>query len=396
MPPFAGRDPRNTIARLSLVLTGFLMILLLASPITASALLGLKDPIQLVNTGVAFGSSVALGGGLALVGAKGLASPFDTQTGSLASLFDAHTGSLLFTIGRVQPGVRVWSVAVGDGFLAVGVSREPSQYFTALGIAYVFNATTGGLVYNLTSPNPEWGGFGQAVGIGDGLIVVGAPFENLGAGNAYVFNAHTGTRMFALTSPNPPGLFGSSVNVDHGLIVVGAPYDQESAGSVYVFNDNTGSLLLTLTNPNPSPVTVYGRGGFGSSVSIGGGLIVAGAPYEGAVGFLPPPGNAFVFDARTGSLVSTLANPDAQHGGLFGWSVSMSGGIIAVGAPQLHVRGYAAAGEAFVFNAHTGSLRSVLTSPNLGTGERFGWSVSVDRSLVLVGAPNPNNPFSFQ
>src|SRR5438876_593103 len=139
MSPFAGRDLRITIARLGLVLTGFLMILLLASPVTASAFPGLKDPIQLVNSGGAFGSSVALGGGLAFVGAKGL-----------ASLFDTHTGSLLFTIG-VQSGVRVWSVAVGDGFLVVGESREPSQYFPALSNAYVFNATTGGLVYNLTS-----------------------------------------------------------------------------------------------------------------------------------------------------------------------------------------------------------------------------------------------------
>jgi len=382
MSPYAGRDLRITIARLSLVLTGFLMILLLASPVTASALPGLRDPIQLVNTGVGFGSSVALGGGLALVGVKGLASAFDT-----------HTGSLLFTIGRVQLGVRVWSVAVGDGFLVVGVSREPSQYFTALGNAYVFNATTGGLVYNLTSPNPEWGGFGRAVGIGDGLIVVGAPFENLGAGNAYVFNAQTGTRMFSLTGPNPPGLFGSSVSVDHGLIVVGGPYDQDRAGSVYVFDDHTGSLLLTLRNPNPNPISVFGRGGFGSSVSIGDGLIVAGAPYEGAGVVTPGPGSAFVFNARTGGLTSRLANPSGQLAGLFGESVSVGSGMIAVGAPQLPVSGYAAAGEAFVFNAHTGGLRSVLTSPNIGTSELFGWSVSVDRSLVLVGAPNTPSDF---
>src|SRR2546430_16523302 len=90
MSSYSGRDPGITIVRLSLVLTGFLMILLLASPVTASAVPGLKDPIQLVNTGFAFGSSVALGAGLALVGAKGL-----------ASLFDAHTGSLLFTVGQI-------------------------------------------------------------------------------------------------------------------------------------------------------------------------------------------------------------------------------------------------------------------------------------------------------
>src|SRR2546430_16300788 len=70
MSSYSGRDPGITIVRLSLVLTGFLMILLLASPVTASAVPGLKDPIQLVNTGFAFGSSVALGAGLGLVGAK--------------------------------------------------------------------------------------------------------------------------------------------------------------------------------------------------------------------------------------------------------------------------------------------------------------------------------------
>ena len=111
---------------------------------------------------------------------------------------------------------------------------------------------------------------------------------------------------------------------------------------------------------------------FGLSVSIGDGFIVAGAPYEGAVGPLAGPGNSFVFNARTGSLLSTLANPDAQRAGLFGESVSVGGGMIVVGAPHILVSGYAAAGEAIVFNVIRADSRQYSRVP---TRENMDFSV---------------------
>src|SRR5436853_397992 len=167
-----------------------------------------------------------------------------------------------------------------------------------------------------------------------------------------------------LTSPNaqPAGQFGSSVAINEGdpIVVVGAPFETANAlshaGHAYVLDTTTG-LITTLTTPNAQT-----GGLFGISVSISGTTVVVGAPDETA-NALPRAGHAYVFDTTDGSLTTTLTSPTAQSVGVFGISVSIGGTTVAVGAPFETANLQPSAGHAYVFDASTGSPITTLTSP---------------------------------
>jgi outer membrane protein assembly factor BamB len=246
-------------------------------------------------------------------------------------------------------------------------------------IAHVAYAASGGIP--LTSPNPKVSGdFGHSVATSDTTVVVGAPFEDVGtkvdAGKAYLFDATTGDLIGTLTSPSPlfEGLFGSSVAISGTTVVVGAPSEDRA----YVFDSTSGALISTLISPSP-----LAGGGFGSSVAISDTTVVVGAQSE------PTGGHVYVFEATTGDLIRTLASPDGQAGGGFGHSLAISDTTVVVGAPGESPGNAFASGRAYVFDASTGSLITTLTSPNTPIDGFFGSSVGVfvDDATVVVGAP---------
>ncbi len=294
------------------------------------------------------------------------------------------------------------AVSEGDPIVVVGASLEsagtPAQ--PEAGHAYVLDTTTG-LITALTSPTPQFDGeFGFSVAVSGTTVVVGAPDESAGtpaqpeAGHAYVFDATDGSLITTLTSPTPQasGEFGFSVAVSGTTVVVGAHREsagtpaQPFAGHAYVFDATDGSLITTFTSPNAQTV-----GLFGDSVAVGGTTVVVGAPQESAgTPAQTRAGHAYVFDATDGSLITTLTSPNAQTDGVFGLSVAVSEDpIVVVGAPQesAGTPAHTEAGHAYVFDASTGFLTTTLTSPNAQDVGRFGDSVAVGGTTVVVGAP---------
>src|SRR3989442_10363087 len=75
---------------------------------------------------------------------------------------------------------------------------------------------------------------------------------------------------------------------------------------------------IQLTSPNPQKL-----GSFGSSVATDGRLVVVGSPFETAG--QPFSGRVYIFNAKTGDLLFTLASPNPDLGGNFGWSVAVDG-----------------------------------------------------------------------
>jgi hypothetical protein len=188
-----------------------------------------------------------------------------------------------------------------------------------------------------------------------------------------------------LASPNAQldGHFGYSSALNGKLDIVGAPFENVSgltnAGHAYVFGKN-GSLASTLVSGNAQ------KGGlFGSSVALGRGFVAVGARGETANGKAGA-GAVYLFNDTSYSLIRKLVSPNAQQGGGFGWSVAAVGRILVVGAPQETVGGDYAAGDSYVFNASSGALISSLSSPNVQSEGFFGWSVAVSGSIVMVGA----------
>jgi hypothetical protein len=266
----------------------------------------------------------------------------------------------------------------------------------ALSVMLFLPAASADSTITLTSPNAQHNGqfgFSVAVNEGDPLVVVGAPDETAnalaGAGHAYVLDTTTGL-ITTLTSPTPQSTvsergFGHSVSISGTTVVVGAPDETANAlagaGHAYVFNATDGSLITTLTSPN-----AQSNGEFGFSVSISGTTVVVGAPDETA-NALAVAGHAYVFDALTGSPIASLTSPYAQAGGAFGTSASVSCNTVVVGALGETANGQTGAGHAYSFDATTGFLTTTLTSPNAQGGGQFGTSVAVSGTTVVTGAP---------
>jgi hypothetical protein len=124
-------------------------------------------------------------------------------------------------------------------------------------------------------------------------------------------------------------------------------------------------------------------------VAISGTTVVVGAYSENASGYVSA-GHAYVYKgtAPTGTLIATLTSPNAQPGGDFGYSVAISGTTVVVGAMFESASGYVGAGHAYAFKdaAPAGTLIATLTSPNSQTDGRFGSSVAVSGTTVVVGA----------
>ena len=345
---------------------------------------------------------------------------------------------------------------------ATGVNGDPFNNLTSFsGAAYVYvrngaswvqqaylkASNTGGL----TSSFDEFGdGFGWAVAISGDTIVIGAPQEDssatgvngnqsdnstLGSGAAYVFvregtNWHQQAYLKASNSGSTD-IFGVSVAISGDTIVVGA-VDEDSnatgvngaqnnnstmqAGAAYVFV-REGSNWIQQAYLKASNTPASGQSGqsteerFGYAVAVSGDTVVVGAMDEdsAATGVngdqfnnaAPNAGAAYVF-VREGTNWSQQAYLKASNTGAgdqFGWSVSVSGDTIVVGAQRedssaTGVNGNQSnntssdSGAAYVFvRAGTNwAQQAYLKASNTGAMDRFGTSVSISGDTVVVGS----------
>ena len=346
-----------------------------------------------------FGTATAMAGVRVAVGAPGETAAGLNYAGN-AYVFNTKTSAVtdLSSPNAQFEGNFGSSIAISGTTVVVGAPDENVSGQASAGRAYVFSATTGHLIQTLSSPNSQADGkFGSSVAVAGGRVLVGAPDETVSAltdaGRAYVFSASKGHLIATLTSANAQsdGKFGTAVGISGATVIVGAPGETVSghvgAGHAYVLKATSGALLETLSSPNVANDVSYSTGGFGSSVAISGSTAVVGAPLEPAtVGQLA--GNAYVFKATTGALLSTLTNPDPQIGGKFGFSVAISGKTAIVGAWGNYVSGDEQAGNASIFHATSGSLIVTITSASPQVHGDFGWSVAISGSKAAVGASN--------
>ncbi|MGE3757614.1 MAG: hypothetical protein AB7H97_07655 [Pseudobdellovibrionaceae bacterium] len=181
----------------------------------------------------------------------------------------------------------------------------------------------------------------------------------------------------------------SAVSLSGSTLALGSAYNN-GEGAVYIYRWNgsawTFSQKLTYPLSDSAPQ-------FGLSLSLSGAILAVGAPSYSAGGdaAFDRSGAAFVFrdNGSTFSLDSTVTLGAGNTNKGFGSSVSVSGNFLAVGAPQAITKESLGAGTVYVYQLAAGSatLTKTLTAPNGATGERFGDSVSLLGSSLAVGAP---------
>lgn len=224
--------------------------------------------------------------------------------------------------------------------------------------------------------------------------------------------------------PGQNDLFGSRVAVDGDTIAVAAPLESSDArgvnqdavnnnalqsGAVYVFVRNGGAWTQQayLKASNSEQKDQFGRG-----LALDGDTLVVGAPYEDSAATGPAgdessnaqedSGAVYVF-VRSGGSWSQQAylkafNTTAEDN--FGFSVSINGDTLAVGAPgegSLGTTingtgqddGATTAGAAYIFK-RTGTSwtqEAYLKASNTERYDTFGYSVSISSNTAVVGAP---------
>ena len=353
-----------------------------------------------------FGTSVAVSGSTIVVGA-----PFDSIGSSFvqgsAYVFNRQGGSWvesqkLTASDGAGADLFGFSVAIDGSTIVVGAQGDNIGNNLTQGSAYVFNRHGGSWVETqklIASDGAAGDQLGNSVAVSGPTIVVNALLDsvagNTAQGSAYVFNRQGGSwiEMQKLTASDGEAgdQFGKSVAVNSSTIVVGAPFDDVGGnfnqGSAYVFNRQGGSWIETkkLTASDGAPGNQ-----FGWSVAVSGSNIVVGA-VNNNIGGNVIPSSAYVFDRRGGSWIETqkLNASDERMDDFFGWSVAVSGSTIVVGA-IFNVAGIGNQGSAYVFNRQGGSWVETqkLIASDRAAGDRFGWSVVVSGSTIVVGAAN--------
>jgi hypothetical protein len=206
--------------------------------------------------------------------------------------------------------------------------------------------------------------------------------------------------------------FGYSVATSGSTVVVGAPYHEANSepysGAVYVFQVPAAGWASATQTAELTDSTLGGKVELGFSVAISsdGHTIVAGAPAGSEVPGNPngvaSQGTVDVFTSSgtwattsTPAARLTVSTPESTLGGELGWSVAIDGSTIVAGAPDDPT--YPSYGDAYVFDEPGGgwsgalTQSAVLTASSLSTNnsgeDELGWSVGISGNTIVVGAP---------
>ncbi|MDC3952562.1 FG-GAP repeat protein [Polyangium jinanense] len=295
----------------------------------------------------AFGYSVAISGDIAIVGAPN--GDDQAENAGAAYVFVREGGAWKEQQKLVSPkpemiGSFGTSVAIVGTIALVGASREDGVGFDS-GAAYIFVRDASGDMWGLQKVLLPADGtpshFGASVALSADAAVVGAPRDNAGmpvpVGAAYVFDRAEGAwpleQILAADDAGEQDYFGISVAISGDTTLVGAAGDDdvaEDGGAAYVFSrvDKLWSAPQKLV---PSAVEKFGR--FGMATSISGdvalvGTYLAGPNVTGA-------GSAYVFVREDGVFAHDhrLLASDGVDGDFFGIAVAVSVDTVLIGAP---------------------------------------------------------------
>ena len=132
-----------------------------------------------------------------------------------------------------------------------------------------------------------------------------------------------------------------------------------------------------------------GSDSFGISIAASASTIYVGATKDDDSG--SNTGSVYLY-SMDGSFINKIIAPDAATTGAgaeFGKSISVSTTELVIGA-HFHLENGSQAGAAYIFTT-SGTFVAKLLAPDGASADRFGGSVAVDGSAVLVSAYNDDN-----
>jgi outer membrane protein assembly factor BamB len=330
--------------------------------------------------------------GLPLIGALGAALPVHAQTPA-----PTETRKLRPADGAAND--RFGSAVALDGTRALVGAIFDDDSATDAGSAYLYDIQTGALLRKLLAGGPvtevfgfERDFFGHAVALRGSLAVVGAANSSaagMSSGALYIFDADTGAQRakllpFATRRNELPsgGQMGFSVALSNNRIVTGAPGDSaraDGAGAMYLYDASTLALVAKVFAADAGTADNFAR-----VVAASGDVAVASSMFDDDLG--TDAGAVYVFDAVSGQQRFKLRAADGAAQDLFGLSLAAHGSLLAVGAPFDDDLGDGS-GAVYLFDSTTGQQLAKFTPADGAAGDRFGWSVGLTATHLVVGTP---------
>lgn len=298
-------------------------------------------------------------------------------------------GSVSFADVEIQADERI--TLPGTASLGLSLDLDGERALVGeWGRAYAFESGPGGwgLDSELIPTSPLAGSqYGVSVALDGDRALVGA---SAGDGAVVVFDRIGGVwvETAVLTAPDLIGAgfddrFGASMDIDPvmGRLVVGAPEDDTAGvdtGVVHIFESGPGgySLAATISSPVPSYLS-----GFGTQVAIDGDTLAVSATggVVEEVYLFSRIGGVWTHDT---TLVGQNPTGSPSHViGNFGYSLSLCGTTLAVGAPKPTVLG----GAVIVFEeGGAGWSQTDYLVPSLRNQVRVGVSVALKGDVLIA------------
>jgi uncharacterized repeat protein (TIGR01451 family) len=370
-------------------------------------------PVGSLEPDAHFGSSVAVDGDRAVVGAPGTNSAFvfvNTPDGwELEAVLEPPPyGGAAFDVEYRTFG---HSVAIENDVIVVGAPRSRisnGSFWYEEGAGCVFRRSVAGvwvLEHQLMVWNASYLGdthYGSSVAISGDTIIGGAPDDTRfgepnESGSAFVFRYAAGSWYFEqrLTSSFQiaEDHFGAAVDIDGDTAVVGAP-DREillstDAGRAYVFN-RSGTSWSQVTDLVAGDPGIFDH--FGSAVSVAGSRILVGSPDDDHTGGTDA-GSSYLFlgSGSSWNQAAKLTAGDADAGDRFGAAVAVSASDGAlIGAPEDNLGMLDIdAGSAYFFKPVTTvwTEDQKIVHAETAISDLFGSAVALDGAVAFVGAP---------
>ncbi|MCC6761301.1 MAG: hypothetical protein IT252_08795 [Chitinophagaceae bacterium] len=330
-----------------------------------------------------------------------------------------------------------YAVSIFGNTLAVGAYQEDEDAaggntLTNAGSAYVFYQDQGGsrnwgqvqkLVAGTRAASDY---FGYAIAIYNDKVVVGAYQEDEDAnelntlsnnGSAYVFYKNQGgtdnwglRKKIVNADRGGDDRFGAAVDIYGADIIAGAYLEDHdllssnlvnAAGAAYVFTKgavDTWSQVNKIILEEPAGSITYG-----CKIAVDGDYAVIGAPFESqninsTLPIALQAGAAYLLKKVSGEWIEwkKLVASDRFASDYFGWSVAISGNVVAVGAwwedeDASGLNNKDGAGSVYLFSKDQGGTDNwgqlkKLVAPDRDIDDRFGYSVALDGALLAVGA----------
>ena len=351
-----------------------------------------------------FGSSVAIKGDVAVVGAYGDDCAAGGWCGSAyVYRFDGaawNAEARLTASDAAANDVFGCAVAVSGDLAVVGAYGVDCPAGESCGGAYVyrFDGTGWEEEEKLMAADAALRDyFGMSVAVDGDLIVVGANEDDCAAGSdcgsAYVYRYDPGPPAHwapeaKLTAPDGAARdwFGMSVSVSNNAVVVGAHGDDCSpgvgdCGAAYIYRYDGGSWI--------EEDKLTGADGYGYPVCIDADAVIVGAPWHDCAQGSEC-GEAYIYRYEEDTWIEQgrTTAPDAQAGDLLGRSVSISGDLAVASATGVDCTAGDLCGSVTVsyFDGYTWNQVLELTASDAAAFREFGVAAAISANLAVVGA----------